>query len=400
MTTNNNENFPIIEKTIEQLDSINPEAANTMVVALKNARAQDIAMQLNVLFSREGTRPPSRDGEDQTDPWLAFFFGSPAKKDERPISNLIGQVRVVPSDRINSVIVTTATQNFETIRRLIEELDVESPKVYVSVRLIEITRTRSRRTGTRWSSDQSVFESDDFDNGLRALFGVTWEEIHRDGTIRGGIDINVLIQFILRNFDSRVLSEPALAMNNNYPATIFIGAQIPFITGTVFTPEGGRTVDYEYKDAATTLTITPNINKDNKVAMKVELEATQVREGVIILGGAVLDTRRFETELDVADGQTMVIGGIMRERETEHIRRVPILGYIPIVNLLFKKKDTVYEVTELVAFITPTVLRTSDEDAEVTRKAGEQLPNIKSWKPLPGVVDDAEESGKRKKKRR
>ena len=386
VVTNNKENFPIIRKTIEELDSISPEAANTMVVPLKNANAKDLAEQLNALFAMTGIRAPEKKEGEEPRSFYSWFYGSPQKKEERAISNLIGQVRVVPIDRINAVIVTTVTQNFPTIRRLIEDLDVESPKVYVRVRLIEIIRTETRRVGARWSSEASVFESDDFDNGLQSEFGFTWTDIHRDGTISAGVDINLLIQFLQRTFDIRILSEPTLAMDNNYPATLFVGAQIPFITGTTVTPEGGRSETFDYKDAGTKLIITPNINEDNKVVMKVTLEATQVRPGVIILGGAVLDTRTFETELAVESGQTMVIGGIMREEESEVIRRVPILGYIPIINLLFKKKDTTHETTELVAFITASVLRTPRDDADVSRRVGKQLRNIEGWHPLP--VDD------------
>ena len=383
VTTNNVENYPIIEKAIEDLDSMTTEAANTLIVTLKHASAKDVAQQLNALFAREGAKAPQK--EEQEDPWFTWYWGDPKKKEERPISNLIGQVRVVPVERTNSVIVTTAFQNFEALKALIEELDVETPKVLVAVRLIEIATSRISRIGTRYSSSPSVFETEDFDNGLQAALGVTWEQIEADGTITADMNISLLVQFLIRNFESRVLADSMLAMNNNYTSSIFAGSQIPFITGSVVSSEGSRSDTFEYKDAATILTITPRINELDKVVLKVHLESTQVAPQVI-LGGAVLDTRKFDTELAVESGQTMVMGGIMREQEGEQVRRVPILGRVPVLGLLFRKKDTTAEVTELIAFITPTVLRTRDGDSQATQAASQRLPNMKDMDMVPGAV--------------
>jgi general secretion pathway protein D len=388
VTTNNVENYPVIEAAIDQLDSITTEAANTFVVTLKHADAKEVAQQLNALFAREGAKAPK--GEEQEDPWFTWYWGDQGKKEERPISNLIGQIRVVPVDRTNALIVTTAFQNFEAMKALIDKLDVETPKVLVAVRLIEISRTKSSRIGTRWTSTPSVFETEDFDNGLQSTFGATWAEVYSHGTLTAGIDVNVLVQFLLRNFHSRVLSDSTLAMNNNYESSIFAGSQIPFITGSVVSSEGSRSDTFEYKDAATVLTVTPRINELNKVVLKVQLESTQVAPEVI-LGGAVLDTRKFNTELAVESGQTMVMGGIMREQEGEQIRRVPILGHIPVLSLLFKKSDTTYETTELVAFITPTVLRTPEEDTEATRAATVNLEGVNDFSPLPPSDESGEQ---------
>jgi len=385
VTTNNVENFPVIEAAINELDSITPEADNTFVVTLKHADATEVAQQLNALFAREGAKAPQKEQEE--DPWFTWYWGDPKKKEERPISNLIGQVRVVPVDRINAIMVTTDFQNFEAMKDLIEDLDVETPKVLVAVRLIEITRSKSSRIGTRWGSSSTIFETEDFDGGFLSTFGATWEEVYSRGALSAGLDINLLVQFLLRNFNSRVLSDSTLAMNNNYKSSLFVGSQIPFITGSVVGSEGSRTDTFEYKDAALVLTITPRINELDKVVLKVNLEATQVAEEVI-LGGAVLDTRKFDTELAVESGQTMVMGGIMREQEGQQIRRVPILGHIPVISLLFSKKDTTNDITELVAFITPTVLRTSEDDMQATLATSEGLSSKTEMEILPQAADD------------
>ena len=388
VTTNNKENFPLIEKFIRELDRTAPEAANLLVVTLNNARAGEVAKQLNILFSREGVRAPEKKEEEEGDGWYAWFYGAPKKKEERPISNLIGQVRVVEDKRTNSLLITTAVQNHAAIKALIRELDAPEPKVFVAVRLIEIIRSKSKRMGVRFSSEPTVFETDDFDNGLRSTFGFSWEEVHGNGVVSADINISTLVQFITRRFDTRILSDTTLTMENNEEAEMFVGAEIPFIEKSQITPEGTRADSFTYKAAGTTLRITPNINQKGKVVMSIFLEASQRREGEVILGGAILDTRRFNTTLAVEDGQTIVMGGIMREQEVEGIRGVPILKDIPLIRLMFSKKDTRQETTELVAFITPTVLWTRAEDEATTRKFTERLREEHDWQSLPENVKE------------
>ncbi|MBN2309838.1 MAG: hypothetical protein JXR94_12755 [Candidatus Hydrogenedentes bacterium] len=394
VTTNNKENFRVIEDFLVQLDDSSPDAANTMVVRLENAKAEDIAEQLNALFAVEGARAPKQTGEEEEQPiyysWMLTSQGK--KKDERAISNLIGKVRVVPDKRTNSLTITTAVQYFELLRELIAELDTESPKVLVHVRLIEVTTTKVSRVGTRYSSDASVFETDDFDNGLKSTFGVTWEDTYENGTINAdaGLDVSLLVQFLRRHVDARILSEPTLVMNNNEAGNIFVGSEVPFITNSLNTSEGGVNQSFEYRDAGTRLTITPNINERDKVVMNVNLVSSQVRPGEVLFGGYILDTRTFETELALKSGDTIVIGGIMREEESKIIRGFPILSRIPLVNLVFRKKDTKRETTELIAFITPTVLRDAESDAVATREVAEQARIVRDWKPLDDIIRDVD----------
>lgn len=409
VTTNNNENFKIIEAFIKELDRISPDAANTMVVKLQFAKARELADQLNTLFAAEGARmtPQQQQGQEQQEEqqggsYYSWLFGTSKKTDDkRAISNMIGQVRVVPDIRTNSLTITTAVQNFPIIQELVDELDVPSPKVMVRVRLIEITTTKSTRVGTRFSSDPTVFETDDLDNGLRSVFGVGWEDVYENGTIsaNANIDIGLLVQFLRRTADTRILSEPTLVMNNNEPADIFVGSRIPFITNSQTTAEGGVVQSFEYKDAGTTMKITPNINELNKVEMKVELESSQIRPGEVLFGGFILDTRLFNTQLAVESGDTIVMGGIMRDSEAEATRGFPILGRIPVVNLATRKKDTKRETTELIAFITPTVLRDSEAEAAATREAAERVSNIQDWRPYTDGIQETREQPKGWKKR-
>jgi type II secretory pathway component GspD/PulD (secretin) len=392
VTTNNNENFAVIEDFIKDLDQFSPDAANTMVIRLQNAKAEDIADQLNSLFAAEGARAPAQNQqqEEQRSSYYAWLYGSNKKTEERAISNLIGQVRVVPDKRTNSLTITTAVQNFDLIKDLVLQLDEASPKVRVQLRFLEVTTTRASRVGTRFTSQASLLESEDFDNGIMSTFGLSWADVYEDGTISANSDLSIslLVQFMQRHADARVLSEPTLVMNNNEEGSIFVGAQIPKIKDSGFTPEGTLNQSFEYMDAGTTLKITPTINELDRVEMNIDLESSQIRPGEVLFGAFIIDTRKFKTELAVETGDTIVIGGIMRQSESEANRRVPILGYIPIVNLAFRKKDTKKETVELIAFVTPTVLRDPEQDDAATRDTARQVEGIRRWRQLPDGLDD------------
>ncbi|MFO8008129.1 MAG: secretin N-terminal domain-containing protein, partial [Candidatus Brocadiia bacterium] len=363
-----------------------PEYANTLVYQLKHADAVELADRLNTLFAPPGVARPDREGDEDAQQayysWLLSMRGQRGQEEERPISNLIGKVRVVPDSRINALLITTSVQHFNVLRQLIEQLDVESPKVLLRVRLVELTRTDETRVGTRWTSDSTIFETDDFNNGLLSNFGVAWEEITTDTVLTADFDVSALVQFLERQFDAHIVSEPSLSVNNNREATVFVGAEVPFITETQREPgTTARNDAFEYREVGTKLVITPHINKEDNVVTEIQVESSQIRPGEVLFGGFILDTRTFESELAVEDGQTIVIGGIFRQNESETVNRVPILGHIPLVGLLFSKKDTILTTTELIAFITPHVMRTAAAANEVTRREAERVERLSDWLP-------------------
>ncbi len=259
VTTSNKENFPIIEGFLRQMDDALPESSNLLVIVLKNAQATDVADQLNMLFGREGTKlqpktpgtTPAQNqqgqglGQDyqaQAQPDLSqqgMFLTAQAQKDARPISGLIGRVRVVADVRTNALLITTLAENRDAVRQLVESLDVPSPKVFVSVRLIEVSRTNASYIGVRYTSQPSLFTSQDFDNGVQTNLGINWQTAFHNGVLTASVSPAVLSQFIIEHFDSRILSDTTLTMDNNRKGRIFVGSQIPFISQQPDLPEPG-----------------------------------------------------------------------------------------------------------------------------------------------------------------
>jgi len=388
--TNNKENLPIIEDLIHDLDRPAPEYANTMIYPLENADATDVADQLNTLFAPPGAGRPEAREEDEMTAYVSWLFGSPRREEEEsPISNLIGKVRVVPDKRTNSLLITSAVQHMDVLRQLIRDLDIESPKVLIKVQLIEVVSTKESRIGVRYSWERSVFDTREFKDGVLGALGYSWSEVIRNTTLSADVDLDALIQFLQRNFDARILSEPSLVVNNNKEATLFVGAEVPYIKESQGEPGSvARNVVFDYRQVGTNLTIKPHINQKGKVVTTVALTSDQVREGEVVFGGFVFDTRNYETELAVEGDQTIVIGGILRQEQSQVIHKWPILGDIPLLNFFFRKKDDVLTTTELIAFITPTVLTSRADDDRATREERAKLHELDERLPQKSEPDE------------
>jgi len=186
----------------------------------------------------------------------------------------------------------------------------------------------------------------------------TAETTTRAGNVVLGANVNValLVQLLLKNTNSRVVSEPFPALNNNEQGRLVVGSEIAFEAGNQ-TDTAGQTTQIQYRPVGLTLLVKPTINVDNQVMLQMILENSRVREGVIINDQIVTDNTEFETKLAIDDDETMVIGGILIDTKVDIKRRPPVLGRIPGLRWLFgTKEDSSELVRELIVFMTPEVL--------------------------------------------
>jgi general secretion pathway protein D len=199
------------------------------------------------------------------------------------------------------------------------------------------------------------------------------------GVLDSTLNLDFLIQFLKKTTDATVLAQPQLNVSDNQIGKLFVGAQVPFISSSLNTPEGGRNDSFQYKDVGVILEVTPHINNSQEVALRIHAESSNIRSGQTLFGGAILDTRNFHTELLVKDSQTAVLAGIIQREESETIRKVPFLGDIPILGWLFKKKDKLSRNVELMVFLRPRITRTPEEAQALMQEIEEKTPQIQEW---------------------
>jgi general secretion pathway protein D len=295
---------------------------------------------------------------------------------------------VVPDTRTNSLLITTNAHFFPQVIKVIDALDVPTPQVLIEAKIVEISRDDRERLGVRWSPDGSTFTGEDLDDSALLSTQTTFKEVFagsaldtalRTGILNARTDLDILIQFLVKNTSTRVRAEPRINVADNETGRLFVGARVPFITFSTATAEGGRNDAFQYQDVGIILQVAPHINRDGEVALKISVESSQIRQGETLFGGAIIDTRNYRTDLLVKSGQTLVLGGIIQREESEIERKLFILGDIPLLGWLFKKKDTVARDVELMVFLRPRVTRSLEDVEKLMKDEAERTPQIQKW---------------------
>jgi type IV pilus assembly protein PilQ len=171
------------------------------------------------------------------------------------------------------------------------------------------------------------------------------------GAINGAFGIDVAITALEKQGKVKILSTPRVTTQNNKEAEVTQGFQIPIQT------EQNNTVSVQFKDAALKLMVTPQITGANTVIMKITLENGQPDFSRSVNGNPSINTQRAQTQVQVADGVTTVIGGILQSTQTDAIDKTPGVANIPLFGWLFKRTSNSSESQELLIFITPRIIK-------------------------------------------
>ena len=170
-----------------------------------------------------------------------------------------------------------------------------------------------------------------------------------------------VIQALVNLNKSHVLSTPRIAVMNNEEARILVGTTKPYVTSTTTTTTSGPTVseDVKFIDVGVKLHVTPTIHPDGYVTMKIRPEVSSA--ATYITTGQnnqipIVDTSEVETTVQVRDGVTIVIGGLIKDEKTGQDSKVPLLGDIPLVGAAFRNTNHLKEKTEIVIFLTPRII--------------------------------------------
>lgn len=359
--------MPGIKSLIAQLDVdvIEPER-NYHVYSLQNVSADDIADVLENFLSdaqRLANNQSGTGGRAQ-----AGGTGSSAAS-----SN---EVVVVPDENSNSLLIAANKTRYEEVLELIRQLDRRQDQVLIETALIELTGTDFRDLGVEWAvADVNG------DGGFAASgFGLsTLEDLNGDGVpetrvpntptagisagILTGDEVNLplLIAAAERNDKANVLNVPSVLVNNNGSARVTTLDEQPTTTVTANGVGGATQENFrEYVDAGITLEISPSISAAAYLRLNISLQVSTFAGAVTGSIPPPRITREIQTSVNVPDGYTMVIGGIISDNETKTREGLPWLANIPILGALFRRDTTNNTQTKLYFFVTPHILRDKD----------------------------------------
>lgn len=420
------EAYDVIEKLILDLDREEmgeiPE-----VIEIKYADVEDLSERLNAMFVEAGqtarirltetglsessamddpgqsstNQNQSQQDEFVTPPWSGS--GARGRLDENmPISNVIGRIRFVPEPHTKSIMVLAPPEFMDEIRALIDQLDVPGKQVMLQAIIVEIEHSKVTSLGVKLATDPSAFGSLS-ENAIEALGNITNIGTHgsaagtisaatgaRDaagsGSVLGmGTDVYILIDFLVKNTNAKILNQQSLWTKDNEEARFFKGQEVAFSGGTTSAVNVGTTQDIEYKKVGMELMARPSITPEDKVDMIVNVEISQLTEDRE-QGQPIMTRMDTRTNMIVADGQTLLLGGILFQKDSLIRTKVPGFGDLPLVGGLFRHKGSVQTNSELFVFITPRVIDENDEDIPEATRAAIEGPKKKLEK-IVGELD-------------
>ncbi len=252
------------------------------------------------------------------------------------------------------LIVTDTPEGISQIEREIAKLDLPTPQVEIQVYIIESTLSDETELGVDWTR----IRDKKTDISANALSSTGMLELNY-GNIPAEQFTAVLTALSTRS-DTKVLSCPRITVMENNQAIFHSGDQIGFSTMTVF-QDGTRTVETDFQDVGTELTAKPQVKSDNIISLLIHVRVREIGE-VAPTGEPTISDRSAQTQLLVRNGDTAIIGGLTKDIIIESVRKVPLLGNIPLLGRLFSHKRTIKRKTEITFFITPHIVKTEVEN--------------------------------------
>jgi type IV pilus assembly protein PilQ len=301
---------------------------------------------------------------------------------------LTGRGDILADSRSNQLIIRDIPAVIPAIDNLIHQLDRKSQQVEIEARVVSATRSFAQDIGTEWGFAGTTTGGRSFYSGSPAVgasgvtttgvppspVGVTAGQTTGNGAT-AGIPLNVnlgagvptsgfgfshrspnfAVDFFITAAEAKgvgkLLSKPRIVTQNNEKATVKQGVKIPIQT-TI-----NNTISVQYIDAVLKLEVTPQITAEGTIYMDVLVENTQIDNGIPrIQGVPALDTESAESKVTVADGATIVVGGVIITQSQVNITQVPVLGSLPLIGNLFKRNSTSVTTGELLFFLTPRII--------------------------------------------
>jgi general secretion pathway protein D len=397
------ETLAVIAQIIKELDE-NPAAERRIFVyALKNATATSLMTILNNLFQEmqalnqqvTGSRSSTTGGQRNAGGGAGGGggmgggmgggqAGGGASASSSSSSNDLSEETYFEADpNTNSLLIMTSSKNYEKVKPTIEELDKPVGQVLIKVLFAELTHSND----VDWGSEFSMLNLRRGGDGTQSIgafgrpldlttpgsatsplgAGATGSSGLSIRTIQGALDLT--LHALQETGKLNVLSRPYVLTRNNRMATITVADEVPIPTASTNSGNVGTTTTFTYRtDIGIVLEVTPSINDDGLVNMIVSPKiTTQTGQTVQIsedLNPVVFSTRSATTRVAVMDGQTIVIGGLIQDQSSDTIKKVPLLGDIPIAGNLFKRTIKSKSKIELLIFLTPYVAK---EPLDLTR---------------------------------
>ncbi|MDI9777935.1 type II secretion system secretin GspD [Pseudomonas putida] len=387
-----------VRALLGQLDrpSDNQHSSNTQVMYLRHANAAEVVKVLRGL-SQEGAVPGEAAGEGEGK--------------ERPVMAAASDagIRLEYEEGTNAVVMVGPDSELAAYRSIVEQLDIRRAQVVVEAIIAEVSDTQAQELGVQWLFADEKFGAGIVNFGsngvnianiagaaasgdneaLGDLLSSTSGATVGLGHIGGGFNFAMLINALKGKSGFNLLSTPTLLTLDNAEASILVGQEVPFVTGSVTQNNANPYQTIERKEVGVKLRIKPQINVDNSVRLDIVQEVSSIADSSAA-SDVITNKREIKTKVMVEDNGLVILGGLISDELSTSDQRVPLLGDIPYVGRLFRSDASKNTKQNLMVFIRPRILRdgpslaglSEDKYRTLQQTTPLQLPDLAEGTPL------------------
>ncbi|MDK9692643.1 MAG: type II secretion system secretin GspD [Sulfurimonas sp.] len=366
----NQKNVKKVQELIGRLDVESNNANSLQLFTLKNSDAKTVLATLNDIVSKQ-------------------TFLDPAMKPN-----------ISSNEEINAIIVVGDPQVVKSIKTLVDELDKEKYQVYVQARIINIYKKNALDLGIKYGFDGAAVSSSGGLYSLSTSLGGSsmplseklYGFVSTPADLGRAFALGAAIDFLEKNDASKSISNPSILCVNNKESSIYVGQTISISTGSISnsTLGGGLTSSYKREDVGLTLKIKPRVSEKDKVTLEVETVLENVDSYGNVLTGEqpVTSKQEVKTQTILRHGESVIIGGLVKNTTSNKVDKIPLLGDIPLIGeYLFTSTSKSDEETNLVVVLTPYVIDKSSQLSKLQEELGlvaklQQDYNIEAFEKL------------------
>ena len=412
-----------VRQLIEQLDTPARVGGNVFIVYLRNADAAHVAETLRGLYGIErpaiGTPVAAAAAMPATLPAAAATTGFPASAAATsPLATsatsaastafAVGGAMIQADTSNNALVIMAPEPVYNNLRAVIERLDTRRAQVFVEALIVEVSSDKAAEFGIQW---QVLSGANRNRNGVQGFGGTNFgtrgsgnnivDASVNLGTVGQGLNLGIingtinipglgvinnlglLVRSLENDAKANILSTPTLLTLDNEEARIIVGQNVPFITGQYATTGSTSTVQpfqtIERRDVGLVLRVRPQITEGGTIRLGIYQEVSRVQDSSS--AGPILSKRALESSVVIDDQQIVVLGGLIQDSLTDGTEKLPYAGDIPVFGSLFRYDTRARQKTNLMIFLKPTIVRTTNDGRELTSERydylrGEQLQSI------------------------
>lgn len=356
---------------VKSLDTADSASSGVKVVRLTHGDAKTLAEILKNFADGASAAKPGADGKAVSS------------------SSSNGKVSIQADESLNALVIRAEPGMMNELQSIISQLDVRRAQILIEAAIVEVTGENAKSLGFQYvgGSDESGVGAVNFNNAglsvnsiLQALatddpsglslndgVAIGLGETDSNGDLKWG----ALMQALASSSDVNLLSTPSILTLDNEEASIIVGENVPFVTGQSTNTGSGVSNPFttiQREDVGLTLKVTPHVAGLSTIRLELEQENSAVKESSGDAVDIVTTTRKLQSTVLADDGETIALGGLIKDDIRKVVRKVPLLGDIPLLGFLFRTTTNSRQKSNLMVFLRPTILADNDRLVQMSRE--------------------------------